>query len=318
MTTSSKAKMSLPNANTIPSVPDAALGTAPNRTFPHSVTDHAVRLFDFGLIPLPRWDGGKALRGTDHRALADNPPTREEVACADYSGGLAILNGTAHPLGGYVLGIDIDEGPQTLPALPRGFLYAETGTATGKWHLFLRVTDRLDGQLNLVAQPGQLVAEIKGCGHALRSWPTVPPDKPKGYTPLAFAINIDADTPSLTARQTAEGISDWLSRSLGYAVSIKSRERLRGHTQRGNKVRRGDSIFYRVKAAVSVEELAGRFTVLTPAGPSRLKGLCPLHTERTPSFHVSTDVGLWNCFGACQRGGDVITLAQYLMDGGLL
>ena len=180
------------------------------------------------------------------------------------------------------------------------------------------MTDRLDGQLNLVAQPGQLVTEVKGYGQALRSWPTVPPDKPRGYTPLAFAINVDADTPSLTARQTAEGISDWLSRSLGNLVTIESRERSQGRPRQARKVRRGNSIFDRVKAAVSVEELAGRFTVLTPAGPSKLKGLCPLHTERTPSFHVSTDVGLWNCFGACQRGGDVITLAQYLMDGGLL
>jgi len=146
----------------------------------------------------------------------------------------------------------------------------------------------------------------------------VPPDKPKGYTPLAFAINVGADTPSLTARQIAEGISDWLSRSLGNLVTIESRERSQGRPRQARKVRRGNSIFDRVKAAVSVEELAGRFTVLTPAGPVRLKGLCPLHTERTPSFHVSTDVGLWNCFGACQRGGDVITLAQYLMDGGLL
>ena len=279
---------------------------------------HVERLAGLGLNPIPRWGGGHALPGTNHRALADSPPTSGEIIESDYSGGLAILTGTAHPSGGYVLGVDIDEGPQALPGLPRGFLYAETGTALGKWHLFIRATNRLDGQLNLITPSGQLVAEVKGHGYHLRSWPTVPPDKPRGYTPLAWATNIEADTPTLTARQLAEGISDWLARSLGCTVSIESRERSQGRPRQARKVRRGNSIFDRVKTAVSVEELAGQFTELTPAGPSRLKGLCPLHTERTPSFHVSTDLGLWRCFGACQRGGDVITLAQYLMDGGLL
>ncbi len=227
-----------------------------------SVYSHIQRLADLGLKPIPRWGGGHALPGTNHRAFADNPPAPREVACADYSGGLAILTGTAHPLGGYVLGVDIDEGPTTLPGLPRGFLYAETGTASGKFHMFTRVADRLDGQVNLIAGSGQLVAEIKGYGHALRSWPSLPPDKPRGYTPLAWATNVKADTPVLTARQTAEGVSDWLSRSLGCAVSIKSRERVRGRPRQVREVRRDHSIFGQVKVAVTVEVLAERFTTL--------------------------------------------------------
>ena len=140
----------------------------------NNIESHVHRLTEIGLTPIPRWGGGHALPATNHRALANSPPTREQVACADYSGGLAILIGTAHPLGGYVLGIDIDEGPTTLPGLPRGFLYAETGTAPGKWHLFIRVTDRLDGQVNLVGPSGQPVAELKGYGQSLRSWPSLP------------------------------------------------------------------------------------------------------------------------------------------------
>ena len=136
------------------------------------LNSHVKSLVCLSLTPLPRWGGGHALPGTNHRALADNPPTPREVACADYSGGLAILTGTAHPMGGYVLGLDIDKGPQTLPGLPRGFLYTETGTAPGKWHLFMRVTDRLDGQVNLVGPSGQPVAELKGYGQSLRSWPS--------------------------------------------------------------------------------------------------------------------------------------------------
>ena len=136
----------------------------------------------------------------------------------------------------YVVGVDIAEGPPALPTSPRGFLYAETGTAPGKWHLFMRVTDRLDGQVNLVGPSGQLVAELKGYGHALRSWPSVPPDKPRGYAPLAWATNIEVEAPLLPVRQTAEGISDWMSRSLGCTVSIKSRERVRGRPQRHNPI----------------------------------------------------------------------------------
>jgi DNA primase len=101
-------------------------------------------------------------------------------------------------------------------------------------------------------------------------------------------------------------------------VSIKSRERVRDRPRQVREVRRDHSIFDQVKAAVTVEALAERFTTLRPAGQSRLKGLCPLHTERTPSFHVNSDSDLWHCFGVCQRGGDVITLAQCLMDKGLL
>ena len=167
--------MSLSNVSTTSSILDPAIGTAPDGTSSHSVTDHAVRLFDFGLVSLRRWGGGNALPGTDHRALADNPPTREEVACTDYNGGLEILTGTAHSLAGYVLGIDIDEGPPELPPLPKGFLYREAGTAPGKLHDFVRTVDQLTGQILLRDLDGTIVAELMGRGMALRSWPTPSP-----------------------------------------------------------------------------------------------------------------------------------------------
>ena len=80
----------------------------------------------------------------------------------------------------------------------------------------------------------------------------------------------------------------------------------------------GTGLFAQVKQAVTVEELAGRFTRLQYAGPDRLKGKCPLHEERTPSFYVFQSSTTWRCFGACARGGDVIELARLLMDAGVL
>ena len=37
------------------------------------------------------------------------------------------------------------------------------------------------------------------------------------------------------------------------------------------------------------------------------KGLCPFHTERSPSFVIYPESGSWRCFGSCAEGGDVIS-----------
>jgi len=55
-----------------------------------------------------------------------------------------------------------------------------------------------------------------------------------------------------------------------------------------------------------VTELMG--CQLKPYGRERLKGLCPLHEERTPSFTVFPAEARAHCFG-CGRGGDVLALA---------
>lgn len=85
-----------------------------------------------------------------------------------------------------------------------------------------------------------------------------------------------------------------------------------------SKPSRAANLFHAVKDAVSVEELAERFTTLNPAGPGKLKGRCPLHEERTASFYVYQESRRWQCFGACASGGDVVELARRLMDLGKL
>ncbi len=58
-----------------------------------------------------------------------------------------------------------------------------------------------------------------------------------------------------------------------------------------------------------IDEIVGEHVALRPAGVGSLKGLCPFHDERTPSFHVRPQLGLWHCFG-CDEGGDVIAFVQ--------
>src|SRR3954463_10074309 len=64
-----------------------------------------------------------------------------------------------------------------------------------------------------------------------------------------------------------------------------------------------------VRARVNLGGVVGDFVTLKSAGVGSMKGLCPFHDERSPSFHVRPQVGLWHCFG-CQEGGDVISFVQ--------
>ena len=86
----------------------------------------------------------------------------------------------------------------------------------------------------------------------------------------------------------------------------------------GPSYQNSGNIFANVKSAIRLEDFAARFTDLEAAGKDRMRGRCPLHKERTPSFTVYVVSQRWQCFGACADGGDVITLAQKLMDRGLV
>jgi DNA primase len=62
-----------------------------------------------------------------------------------------------------------------------------------------------------------------------------------------------------------------------------------------------------VRERSPIEAVVGEYVQLRNAGGGALKGLCPFHDEKSPSFNVSN--GLWHCFG-CGEGGDAIAFVQ--------
>ncbi len=61
-----------------------------------------------------------------------------------------------------------------------------------------------------------------------------------------------------------------------------------------------------VREKVRIEEVIGDYVTLRNAGGGSLKGLCPFHDEKTPSFNVNPQRSFYHCFG-CQQGGDVLS-----------
>ncbi|MGR2753495.1 DNA primase [Agromyces arachidis] len=64
-----------------------------------------------------------------------------------------------------------------------------------------------------------------------------------------------------------------------------------------------------VKARTDIADIIGEHVSLKSAGVGSMKGLCPFHDERSPSFHVTPQRGFYHCFG-CGESGDVYTFLQ--------
>ncbi|WP_172193491.1 DNA primase [Actinomyces faecalis] len=64
-----------------------------------------------------------------------------------------------------------------------------------------------------------------------------------------------------------------------------------------------------VRERARIEDVVGEHVTLKSGGVGSMKGLCPFHDEKTPSFHVRPQLGLWHCFG-CGEGGDVISFVE--------
>ena len=70
-----------------------------------------------------------------------------------------------------------------------------------------------------------------------------------------------------------------------------------------------DNFIREVVDRTDIEELIGRYVTLKRAGSNNLLGLCPFHSEKTPSFTVTPAKKMFYCFG-CHAGGDAITFVR--------
>ncbi|NRD25805.1 DNA primase [Frigoribacterium sp. VKM Ac-2836] len=64
-----------------------------------------------------------------------------------------------------------------------------------------------------------------------------------------------------------------------------------------------------VRSRTNIADIVGDHVTLKGAGVGSLKGLCPFHDERSPSFHVRPQVGRYHCFG-CGEDGDVFSFVM--------
>jgi DNA primase len=70
-----------------------------------------------------------------------------------------------------------------------------------------------------------------------------------------------------------------------------------------------DEDIAQVRERARIEEVVRDYVTLKSAGGGSLKGLCPFHDEKTPSFNVNPGRGYFHCFG-CQEGGDVFAFVM--------
>lgn len=69
-----------------------------------------------------------------------------------------------------------------------------------------------------------------------------------------------------------------------------------------------DHIIEQIRSQANIVDVVGEYVTLKKAGRNYL-GLCPFHKEKTPSFNVNQERGMYKCFG-CGKAGNAITFVQ--------
>ena len=70
-----------------------------------------------------------------------------------------------------------------------------------------------------------------------------------------------------------------------------------------------EEVIAAIRERLPLDQVIGDYVALRPAGAGRMKGLCPFHDEKTPSFNVNVSLGFYKCFG-CSASGDAITFVR--------
>src|SRR5690242_365600 len=78
---------------------------------------------------------------------------------------------------------------------------------------------------------------------------------------------------------------------------------------KGGRGRIPDRDIAAIREKIRIEDVVGDYVQLRRAGADSLKGLCPFHDEKSPSFHVRPNHGHFHCFG-CGECGDVYAFVQ--------